>query len=427
LDENSDGVLEASEISSTSYVCNGAPGSQVRVTPEPPGANCTAGGQRIDIGSLVDGGFQTQQVAYTCNGVSGAADAAPDESSGMDASSGMMDESPDAAVCGNGIREAPEQCDDGNLVNLDGCDSDCKFEQDLRITSAILQPTADSTCAGNAFGHAFSTVVLNAINANFAGSLRNGSASTLFKLSGLHDLTGSNDPAVTLGALTGAPVASSGYDGTSDLDWWYGVAPGSIDANRNANVILSASISASKLTTNPGNFDVSLFATPLSLTNATIFLPIGAASVPTASAGSPPGHLAVENLDPRLTSFAFAGQASSTGLGELCGSIVAGSLSAVPIPTSLTGCSTLTACVECYTASNSMLDLLVGGCHSSLLGTLVAPTQPDGGTFAFVTGANGVINGCVDKSGAPIPFLTCLEGAGYSSLFAVSADRVIVK
>ena len=31
------------------------------------------------------------------------------------------------AVCGNGATEAPELCDDGNLVDGDGCDSNCTF------------------------------------------------------------------------------------------------------------------------------------------------------------------------------------------------------------------------------------------------------------------------------------------------------------
>src|SRR5215831_19049821 len=29
------------------------------------------------------------------------------------------------AVCGNGVVEAPELCDDGNLVSGDGCDANC--------------------------------------------------------------------------------------------------------------------------------------------------------------------------------------------------------------------------------------------------------------------------------------------------------------
>ena len=32
------------------------------------------------------------------------------------------------ARCGDGKTMFPEECDDGNLVNGDGCDQDCKFE-----------------------------------------------------------------------------------------------------------------------------------------------------------------------------------------------------------------------------------------------------------------------------------------------------------
>jgi cysteine-rich repeat protein len=31
-------------------------------------------------------------------------------------------------VCGDGDREGSEQCDDGNLVNNDGCSSNCRIE-----------------------------------------------------------------------------------------------------------------------------------------------------------------------------------------------------------------------------------------------------------------------------------------------------------
>jgi hypothetical protein len=46
----------------------GASGSQLQLTPEPPGPNCTAGGERIDIGVAADGGFEIQQPLYVCNG-----------------------------------------------------------------------------------------------------------------------------------------------------------------------------------------------------------------------------------------------------------------------------------------------------------------------------------------------------------------------
>ncbi len=31
-------------------------------------------------------------------------------------------------VCGNGIREPSEECDDGNMLNNDGCSSKCTIE-----------------------------------------------------------------------------------------------------------------------------------------------------------------------------------------------------------------------------------------------------------------------------------------------------------
>lgn len=32
------------------------------------------------------------------------------------------------SICGNGIKEGAEQCDDGNITNGDGCDNLCKSE-----------------------------------------------------------------------------------------------------------------------------------------------------------------------------------------------------------------------------------------------------------------------------------------------------------
>ena len=30
--------------------------------------------------------------------------------------------------CGNSLNESPEECDDGNSLNKDGCSSECKIE-----------------------------------------------------------------------------------------------------------------------------------------------------------------------------------------------------------------------------------------------------------------------------------------------------------
>jgi hypothetical protein len=53
------------------------------VVAEPPGPNCPAGGEKIEIGIETDAGFEVQQTAYVCNGTN--ADAGSDV--GMDAGS----------------------------------------------------------------------------------------------------------------------------------------------------------------------------------------------------------------------------------------------------------------------------------------------------------------------------------------------------
>jgi cysteine-rich repeat protein len=45
------------------------------------------------------------------------------------------------AVCGNGAAEAPEQCDDGNLANSDGCSSSCTLEPAHQLVA-----TGQTTC-----------------------------------------------------------------------------------------------------------------------------------------------------------------------------------------------------------------------------------------------------------------------------------------
>ena len=123
----------------------GAPGSLVNVTPEPAGANCPAGGQRIDVGADTNGNgvldaSEVQPPRYVCNGVAGT---------------------PPTPVCGNGTVEPGEQCDDGNTTTETAC------------------PRGQSTCA--------------VCNADCSASL------TLFPLSVTKDGTGS-------GAVTGGPI-----------------------------------------------------------------------------------------------------------------------------------------------------------------------------------------------------------------------------
>jgi len=57
---------------------------------------------------------------------------------------------PPAAVCGNGAIEAGEQCDDGNTVSGDGCDSNCQIEAPVCGNAKIEtgeQCESDSDCS----------------------------------------------------------------------------------------------------------------------------------------------------------------------------------------------------------------------------------------------------------------------------------------
>lgn len=81
LDANTSGTLEAGEVTSTSYVCNGTSGSGgpsplVTTTREEPGERCASGGTRIESGLDADrsGTLDTDEVTatrYVCDGASG--------------------------------------------------------------------------------------------------------------------------------------------------------------------------------------------------------------------------------------------------------------------------------------------------------------------------------------------------------------------
>ena len=87
LDSNRNDTLDLAEITSTQYVCNGAPGaagtpgtnglnSLIGITPEPAGANCTNGGIKTVSGldANSDGTLDLAEISsthYVCNGAMG--------------------------------------------------------------------------------------------------------------------------------------------------------------------------------------------------------------------------------------------------------------------------------------------------------------------------------------------------------------------
>ena len=339
--------------------------------------------------------------------------------------------------CGDGVRQGTEQCDDGNLKNLDGCDASCKFEQVHRFNYLTLEYGTDGYCTTNAFGGAISQILLGAVLQQLLNSgVKYGEVTVLYKLLGLDDLIGKNDPALVLGWMTGKPVTGASYDGTSDLDWWYKADPAAIDAKGDPKDTFPGKISSGVLTSGPGSMALPLSfggsPTQVRLTGAMLSVVVGSSSTPLAWTTLPRGHQPAEHLSPTLQSFACAGQKSAAAAGKLCGRITAASLQKVPVPGAI-----MSYCAEKYTAANSLLDVLVGGCTIALLPAIMA-TSPDsqdpaappvgaGPPYTLVAGANKKVSGCQDKSNKSVALAACLTDATYSAFFKFASGRVILK
>jgi len=361
--------------------------------------------------------------------------------------------------CGDGVLEGSEQCDDGNTTNLDGCDSNCNFEQEQRSTNLVLFGSTDTFCTLNALGsQAITTTGVGAIQNGINNDVSTGITSVIFKFMGSAgqpaDLSGTTGP-VTLGSLAGTPqdadggaeggLVDGGYNGNSDLDWWYTVDPTMIDGNRNPLSMLTGTYVNKTLTTTAGNITIkmNLSGSParLDLWNAKLQVQVGAPTAPTLSTdGMTPGHLASEHIKSGLTTFETTGVGSNGPTGELCGNVTAASLATVVCPP-LIAVGGVAACDENYTPSNSLLDVLVGGCNTQGIG-VISPTQPDqqettvsfpsGTTGPYVlsaSGSAGKLDTCKDSSSTPktVPLATCLAGLAYSSAFQFQTDRVILK
>ncbi len=366
-------------------------------------------------------------------------------------------------VCGNGVLEGQEQCDDGNTQNLDGCDQYCNFEQLQRATSLQYSSTTDSFCPLNLLGTQIITAAgLSVIQQNTDQDVAAGRTNVIFKFYGMSgataDPTGTSGP-VILGSLaaTAPQAADAGtYDGTNDLDWWYTVDPATVGPNNVPLSTLNGTYTSATLTAGPGllglRVNLSGSLADLQMWNTKIKVQVGAATTPTASTGGPPGHVASENIQPMLKTFATGGVGGTGPTGEMCGNMTAQSLSKVVTPP-LLQVGMATSCVENYTTINSLLDVLVHGCTLMSGGAtmgIMNPTQPDqrlasvtftpvgGGTstppyFLSSSSANStthIIDTCKDSStptAKAVPLATCLQGLAYSSAFTFQTDRVIIR
>jgi hypothetical protein len=306
------------------------------------------------------------------------------------------------------------------------------FEQDQRVNSLVMQFTTDTFATKNALGGAFvGGTAQSQINTSLHDSVQDGSISWILEMLDLDDLTGTSDPSLEVGLVEGTPVSPVGdgqYDGTSDLDWWYTPSGADIDEVGNPDDQLPASMTAKVLTAGPGatSLTTALIGVPVTLDIRQLNVQAtagDAAATLESTDGGPPGYLPEEN--PASSSFG-----SMTG-GRLRGDVSAASLAAASVPAALQG-ATLTSCSKAYTSANTMLDLLVGGCTISVVGTQIQATQPDeattpGDVYTFQTDATTkAVNGCT-KNSAPAVLSDCLAAAEYSLYFTFTTDRVIVR
>lgn len=424
--------------------CNGTETCVAVMVGGQPGKKCSAGTNAMDcsacMGGLCSAGMCT---ASTCG------DGCIDMTAGEQCeppSSMNCDAACKTVICGNGIRETGEQCDDGNTTNLDGCSAGCKFEQLQRAIWLAMQYGTDTYCTANRLGSAVASQGQTTVSDALTNGVNDGSISIMFQMLGMSDLTGTTSPAFEMGVLNGVPaMAPMGvtYNGASDVDWWYTIGALSLDPLRLPKDRLNANIAAKVLNAGPGVLTLNLLlgGAPASLrmSSARVNATIGNISTPLVSGtGTTPGHLPTENLDPALQSFETMAQPNANAGGKLCGNVTADSLNQVPVPAQLlTGA---TACNQGYNAANTFLDVLIGGCNVTFFNIAVInvrqPDQQDPGVadvgagFPYTLTRDTMtrkVNGCRDKNNATVNLQMCLLDAAYSSYFKFATDRVIGK
>jgi cysteine-rich repeat protein len=298
------------------------------------------------------------------------------------------------AVCGNGVLEAGEQCDDGNLLDLDGCDSTCKYEVVTRMTSIAIQGTAAPafcTPASNRLGtQSLTPTALNSLNTTLTNGVNAGTTNVTTQFLGLDDLTGVSDPnGLSIGVMSASPDPAKGtWPGNNPIDWWFLAAGSTVSNGLPTGILTNGALSARQLTGGPSDVSLTLLlgGSPavLEMLSARIAATIDGSPAPNVPA-PPPAQLAAG-----LTVFQnVTGSGTNQGL---CGNITVESLAQIPIPQQLAQGGT-TACGKCtgsatYTYCgmgmpvgpncNSLLDALVGGCKAvACIITAINPEQPD--------------------------------------------------
>ncbi len=171
------------------------------------------------------------------------------------------------ATCGNGVLEAGEQCDDGNKFDLDGCDSNCKYEVVARMTSISIANTAAPAAMGcmpatNRLGtQSITSTALTQLNPPLQGRLSpKGIVNVMTQFIGLTDLTGVSATGFNIGVLDASPDAMKGPwpAAGNPLDWWFLADYATVSMGQPTGLFMNASLNARNLTAGPNNVSLTL-------------------------------------------------------------------------------------------------------------------------------------------------------------------------
>ena len=149
IDNNANGTLDSDEIQSTSYICNGLDGNigLTSVTSEPVGTNCENGGLKIESGFDNNGNEtldadEIVSTAYICNGIEGQISLVniSDEAAGSNCSNGGI--KIDSGVDNNG--DGTLDIDEIQVTRYICNGIDGGFDEQIRLT--IYNNGANSQC-----------------------------------------------------------------------------------------------------------------------------------------------------------------------------------------------------------------------------------------------------------------------------------------
>lgn len=292
-----------------------------------------------------------------------------------------------AQICGNGIVEPPEECDDGSGFRLDGCTPDCTYEHTQRVVALELASgTSPAICTPttNAFGGALTSAGLTGLNTQLAAEIDNGSLNQLLQLLDLNDPAAVDDPDLDVGALEADRDPRGSIVG---MDAWYLAHTGALDGDDLPVVQVPGAIAARELAAGPARIELGFINGAITLRDTFISATVG----PLTSLPAPPPDQLAAGFQ------AFETLHADDGNHGLCGNLTVGSLALLPLPEDFTSggaaaCSDSCSGSRSYTwcgqgnpvgpGCNSMLDMVVGGCAVTppfCVGVIVA-TQPDVGT-----------------------------------------------